>query len=102
MASCQSEQRSSVMARMEKKPPPPSDLTMRILEQIRAQIGNLDTKLDHLTERVDHLTERVDGLDQTMKELAQQQRFIVRSFRTLAARDERFDRELADLRARLP
>lgn len=91
---------ASVVARMEKKPPSkPADLTIRLLEQIRLQITSLDEKL---TQRVDHLTERVDGLDATMRELAVQQRFIVRSLRTLGERDARFEKELAALRARLP
>lgn len=95
------------MARMEKKPPPkPSDLTIRLLEQIRDQLTSTNTRIDQLdvkvTGRFDHLSARIDRLDGTMQELAEQQRFIVRGMRGLTERDRRFEKELAALRVRLP
>ena len=88
------------MARMEKKPPSkPSDLTIRLLEQIRDQVSSTNARIDQLDAK---LTERVDHLDATMQDLAEQQRFIVRGMRALTDRDRRFEKELATLRGRLP
>ena len=85
---------------MEKKPPSkPSDLTIRLLEQIRDQVTSTNARIDQLDAKV---TDRADRLDATMRELAEQQRFIVRGMRALAERDQRFEKELASLRARLP
>jgi predicted transcriptional regulator len=94
------------MARMEKKPSKPVDLTIRLLEQIRDQVTSTNARFDALDARIDQLdaklTDRGDRLDAAMQELAEQQRFIVRGMRALTERDRRFEKELATLRARLP
>jgi methyl-accepting chemotaxis protein len=44
-----------------------SDLTIRVLEDIRDDMRGMRADVRHLTERVDHLTERVDHLTERVE-----------------------------------
>ncbi len=92
-----------------------TDITVQILKEIRDGVVGTNERIDRTNERLEQTNERLEQtnerLEQTnerlsavetaLVDLATQQRFVVRSLRTLAARDHRFADDLDELRARV-
>ena len=86
----------------------PSDLTIRVLTDIRDEIRGVKTSVDDLNQRVDGLGQRVDHLElrlaTELTEVANTNRAILTLLRDrfdLRDRVERCEHDIADLKQRV-
>lgn len=71
------------------------------VDRTNAELQQTNAELQQTNAELQQTNARLGVVETTLLDLAQQQRFVVRSLRGLAERDHRLEHEVDDLRARV-
>lgn len=81
-----------------------SELTIRILRQIRTEIRGTNARLDQTNARLDTvqaLAERIPAIETVVERISQEQLFLSRWVKMLTGRERRLASEMEDVHGRV-